>query len=73
LTAITRSKENPNGYAVLVIEEREGKQFARLRTVTLGDSFGNAVVVTTGVQPGETIVTTGVTQVADGEQVTVIP
>ncbi len=64
LTAITRSKENPNAYAVLVVEEREGKQFARLRTVTLGESLGNAVVVTSGVRQGEMVVTMGATQVA---------
>jgi RND family efflux transporter MFP subunit len=73
LTAVTRSQEDPNAYAVLVVEERDGKQYARLRTVTLGESFGNAIVVTGGVRAGEMVVTTGVTQVADGEVVQVIP
>jgi len=73
LTAITRSKENPNAYAVLVVEEKEGKQFARLRPVTLGESFGNSVAVTSGVRAGEAVVTTGVTQIADGERISVIP
>jgi RND family efflux transporter MFP subunit len=73
LTAVTRAKDDPNAYAVLIVEQREGKQFARLRTVTLGESLGNAVVVTGGVQPGEMVVTTGVTQIADGEVVSVIP
>ena len=73
LTAVTRSKDNSNSYAVLVVEQREGKQIARLRTVTLGESLGNVVVVTSGVNGGEMVITTGVTQVADGEVVTVIP
>jgi len=73
LTAVTRSKDNPNVYAVLVVEQREGKQIARLRSVTLGESLGNAVVVTSGVNGGEMVITTGVTQVADGEVVSVIP
>lgn len=73
LTAITRSKENPNAYAVLVVEGGAGKQFARLRNVTLGESFGNAVAITNGVRAGEVVVTSGVTQIADGEQVAVIP
>jgi len=73
LTAVTRSKDNPNAYAVLVVEQREGKQIARLRSVTLGESLGNEVVVTSGVNGGEMVVTTGVTQVADGEVVSVIP
>jgi len=73
LTSITRSKDDPNAYAVLIVEEREGKKLARMRKVTLGESLGNAVVVTSGVSAGETVITTGVTQVADGELVSVIP
>lgn len=73
LTAVTRSKENPQAYAVLIVEQHEGKQLARLRTVTLGESLGNAVVLNDGVRPGEMVVTMGVTQVADGDAVTVIP
>ena len=73
LTAITRAKDNSNNYAVFVIEDRNGKHFARPRTVTLGDSFGNAVAITSGVKPGEIVITTGVGQVADGEEVQVIP
>jgi RND family efflux transporter MFP subunit len=73
LTAVTRSKANANGYAVLVVEDAGGKQIARFRNVELGESYGNAVVVKSGVKPGETVVTTGVTQLADGEEVRVMP
>src|SRR5689334_132625 len=72
LTAVTRAKDS-NSYAVLVLDQREGKPVARLRVVTLGESFGNAVAIKEGVRPGETVITTGVTQVADGEVVKVIP
>ena len=71
LTAVTRSKAN--GYAVLVVEEAAGKQIAHLRNVELGESFGNSVVVKSGVKPGELVITTGITQVADGEEVRVMP
>jgi RND family efflux transporter MFP subunit len=73
LTAVTRSTADPNAYAVLVIEEVAGRHVARLRTVTLGESYGNSVAVNSGVKPGEIVVTTGVTQVADGEEVRVMP
>ena len=73
LTAVTRSKADPNAYAVLVIEEANGKHFARFRNVTLGESYGNAVAVNSGVKPGELVITTGVSQVADGEEVRVVP
>ena len=73
LTAVTRSKVDPNAYAVAVVEEVNGKHVARLRNVTLGESYGNAVAVNSGVKPGEIVITTGVTQVADGEEVRVMP
>ena len=73
LTSITRSKADPNAYAVLVIEEAAGRHIARLRTVTLGESYGNSVAISSGVKPGEIVITTGVTQVADGEEVRVMP
>jgi RND family efflux transporter MFP subunit len=72
LTAITHLPQNSTAYAVLVMEEREGKQFARLRPVTLGESVGNAIVITSGLKSGEMVVTTGVSQIADGEPVAVV-
>ena len=69
LTSITRSKADPNAYAVLVVEETGGKHVARMRNVTLGESYGNSVAVNSGVKAGEIVITTGVTQVADGEEV----
>ena len=73
LTAVTRSKVDPNSYAVVVVEEVNGKHVARLRNVELGESYGNSVAVNSGVKPGEIVITTGVTQVADGEEVRVMP
>jgi len=72
LTAITHGAGNANQYAVMVMEERDGKQFVRRRPVALGESVGNAGVVTSGLRPGDLVVTTGATQVADGEQVLVL-
>jgi RND family efflux transporter MFP subunit len=73
LTAITRPKADPNAYAVLVIEDAGGRQVARMRNVTLGESHGNSIAVNSGVKAGEIVITTGVTQVADGEEVRVMP
>ena len=56
----------------MVMEQREGKTFAQLRPVTLGESVGNAIVIRSGVTTGELVVTTGVSQVVDGEQVLVV-
>ena len=73
LTAVTRSKVDKDAYAVLVVEEVNGKHIARMRTVELGESYGNSVAVNSGVKPGEIVITTGVTQVADGEEIRVMP
>ena len=72
LTAITHAPEDPENYAVMVMEQREGKTFAQLRPVTLGESVGNAIIIKTGVTTGELVVTTGVSQIVDGEQVLVV-
>ncbi|MBV9958278.1 MAG: efflux RND transporter periplasmic adaptor subunit [Acidobacteria bacterium] len=73
LTAITRSKENPQAYAVFVVEQRDGKQFARQRSIEPGETFANSIAVNGGVKPGEQVITTGATQLADGDLIQVIP
>lgn len=73
LAAIIRSKDNPNNYAVFVIEERDGKQTARVRNVSLGEAYGNTVAIVEGVKTGERVVTTGATLIVDGERVKIIP
>jgi multidrug efflux system membrane fusion protein len=73
LKAIVRSREDPKGYAVYVVEAAGGKQVARQRTVQLGDVRGNSIVVTGGLQGGERIVVTGTTLVAEDQEVRVVP
>ncbi len=73
LSAVVRSSGSPDGYAVLLVEERGGKSFARTRNVELGEAYGNMIGVTKGVAPGERVIATGATLVKDGEPVQVIP
>jgi multidrug efflux system membrane fusion protein len=73
LSAIVKAKDNPNNYAVFVVDERDGKQTARIRNVSLGEAFGNTVAIVDGVKTGEQVVTTGATLVVDGERVRIIP
>jgi len=73
LNAIVKSKDNPNNYAVFVIEERDGKQAARIRNVNLGEAYGNTVAIVDGVKTGERVITTGSTMIVDGERVKPIP
>ena len=71
--SIVRSKNNPDGYAVYVVDDEGGKTVSRSRDVTLGGALNNAIIVTAGLHPGEKVVTSGATLVSDGETVQIVP
>ena len=73
LSSIVRSKQNPNGVAVFVVDDKDGKSTCRLREVSLGNALNNAVVVTAGLRPGERVITSGASLVSDGETVQIVP
>jgi multidrug efflux system membrane fusion protein len=41
--------------------------------VELGEAYGNLIAVTSGLKPGERVVTTGATLIKSGDQARVIP
>jgi len=71
--SIVRSKNNPDGYAVYVVDDEGGKTVSRSRDVTLGGALNNAIIVTAGLHPGEKVVTSGATLVSDGETIEIVP
>jgi RND family efflux transporter MFP subunit len=73
LNAIVRPLNDPQGYAVFVVEEHDGKQVAVERTVRLGDVVGNAVAVSEGLAGGERVIVTGATLVQDRQEVRIVP
>ncbi len=73
LSAIVRPRDNPDGYAVFVVEAHDGQQVARLRHVNVGAVYGNMIAVPEGLKVGERIIVTGTAQLVDGQQVRVIP
>ncbi len=73
LNAIVRSKDQPDQYTLFVVEDQDGKPRGRLRTVMLGDAFGNRVAVKSGVNVGDRVITSGSARLVDGEAVQVIP
>lgn len=73
LNAVIKSKNNSNGYAVIVVTEEGGRQIARMRDVKLGEPFGNWVTAAEGLKRGDRVIITGGTMVNDGDQVKVIP
>ena len=52
--------------AVVVTKNEKGQDIASIRVVTLGESKGTKVVVTKGLDPGDTLVTQGHREVVDG-------
>lgn len=73
LSAIVRSKENSEEYAVFVIEEQGGKQIARSRIIKLGEAYGNTVAVLEGLKVKDRVITTGATLIIEGERVQIVP
>ncbi len=73
LTSVVRDPSQPNAFAVLVAEGDGDTATARLRPVELGDPHGNMITVLKGVTQGERVLTTGATEVKNGEKVHIIP
>jgi len=73
LSAVVQAPGNPNGFAVLLLAERDGKSYACAQAIEIGQTFGNSIEVTRGPTAGERIVVLGGSQVRDGQQVRVIP
>lgn len=68
LSAVVRDRSNPADFAVMVVEGKVAKS----RRVSLGQTYGELLAVTSGVQPGEMVVRAGGAMVNDGQTVEVI-
>ena len=68
-----RAPDNPNGFAVFRLVDREGKTYAAARSVTPGGTFGNSLEVLRGVTTGERIVALGGELLRDGQEVRLLP
>jgi RND family efflux transporter MFP subunit len=73
LSAVVRAPDDPEGFAVFVIEGGQDPMRAGLRPVEVGPVFGNSVAIVGGVSPEERIVVTGAKLLTDGAPVSVIP
>ncbi len=73
LSAVVRDPQRVNGFAVMTAEGDGEIESARLRSVELGEVYGNIISVSSGLQSGERVITSGVTLIRNGDQVRVIP
>jgi RND family efflux transporter MFP subunit len=73
LNAIVRPPHDRSDFAVYVVEDRDGKSFAHLRKVSLGEIVGNEITVSQGVNIGDRVIMRGAMMVSEGVEVRVIP
>jgi multidrug efflux system membrane fusion protein len=73
LTAVVRPAGASAGYAVFVVDGKDGTLIARRREVGLGEVLGNLIVVRDGLRIGEQVVVSGATIVTDGQVVKALP
>ncbi len=72
LSAVIRDPGRQNAFAVLMAEGDPGSQVARLRSVELGDTYGNLIAVKGGLAPGEVVISSGAPLIKSGDKVRII-
>jgi RND family efflux transporter MFP subunit len=73
LSAVIRDPERANNFAVMIAEGGGDTQTARLRAVELGDIYGNMIAAKGGLNAGESVITSGVNLIKNGDKVRIIP
>ena len=66
------AESGSNNYSIFTVTERDGKQFARLKSVRIGETFGKSVVIDEGLTPGERIIVNRTNQLSDGSLIRVV-
>ena len=73
LSAVIRNPGVANGFAVMIAEGGGDTETARLRPIELGDIYGNMIAAKSGLNSGESVITTGAAIVKNGDKVRIIP
>lgn len=73
ISAVIRSPLDPNAFAVFVPEGSGDMVKVHARNVTLGQSYGNNIAVTSGLNLHDRVVTSGTNMIKEGDQVRIIP
>jgi multidrug efflux system membrane fusion protein len=71
-SAIVQSRDQPGGFAVVLVAATNGQTAAQYRDVGIGATFGGRVIVR-GLARGDRVVASGPSQLYDGEPVQVAP
>jgi multidrug efflux system membrane fusion protein len=73
LSAIIRLPGDPRGLAVMLLNERGGKQYAASQVIEVGQIFGDQIEVTRGLRAGQKLIAIGGSLVHDGQEVHLLP
>jgi hypothetical protein len=73
MRSVVRPPDDPAGYAVYVVEDKDGRPIARLKKVAIGPVVGDLVSIQSGLSPGTKLIVKGSDVVYDGQQVSIIP
>jgi RND family efflux transporter MFP subunit len=73
MRSIVRPPDQPNGYAVYLLEHENDRAIARLRSVEIGPVVGDEVSVKSGLHDGGKVIVRGSDIVYDGEPVSIVP
>jgi RND family efflux transporter MFP subunit len=73
LSAVIRSHNNPDGFAVYVPEGTGDTVRIHSQDVTLGNTYGNMIAVNSGVNVKDRVITSGTNMIKDGDEVRLIP
>jgi multidrug efflux system membrane fusion protein len=73
LSAVLRSAQDPNAYTVMIPVSDSNGFIARPRSVQLGETYGDKIAVTSGLQSGDRVITTGASLVHDSDHLQLIP
>jgi multidrug efflux pump subunit AcrA (membrane-fusion protein) len=72
ISAVVRSQRHNGAYAVFLVRQRAGAFFAETREITVGETWGNSIEVTGGLEAGDRVITMGGELLRDGQQVCVL-
>ncbi len=73
ISAVVRSPSNLNGFAVFVTDGTGDTAKVHTQDVTLGNTYGNMIAVSSGVNIGDRVVTSGTNMIKNGDEVRIIP
>jgi RND family efflux transporter MFP subunit len=72
MTALMTAESGSSSYSVFAVKDRDGKQFAELKSVRIGKVVGKSVVIDEGLTPGERIIINRTNQLSDGSPIRVV-